>query len=78
MATDSPTPPPGPYRPNPVIPERRERAHSHETLWGVVGFGLMVSIMALFVSMGPCLNQEEVTTKVEHLERRIDNIQDRR
>lgn len=51
--------------------------HSHEGLYAGVIFAVGLSAMALFIAIGPCVQQEDVVTKVEHLERRIDNLRDR-
>lgn len=69
-------PPPGPERPNPTMSERRP-GHHHDGIYVMVGGAVVFSVMALFVAMGPCVDQEDVRVKVEHLEQRLDNLRDR-
>lgn len=54
-----------------------DRGHRHDTIYGLIGFAVLISIVAMFIAMGPCVDQEDVQIKVEHLERRLDNLRDR-
>jgi hypothetical protein len=39
---------------------------------GVALTATVISVVALFLSIGPCVRQEKVEAKVEHLEERLD------
>lgn len=52
--------------------------HDHDGLLATAIFATIASVAALFVSLGPCFEQENLTSKVDHLERRLDNIADGR
>lgn len=47
------------------------------TPWFVAGMAVVISLVSLFMSIGPCVRQEKVENKVEHLETRLDNLRDR-
>lgn len=49
--------------------------HTHEGHLAACTVAVVVSTMALFLSIGPCALQEHLDEKVDHLEHRIDNIQ---
>lgn len=46
------------------------------TSWGVAATAVVISLASLFLSIGPCVRQEKVEDKVEHLETRLDNLRD--
>lgn len=46
-------------------------------LYAAVVFACGLSVASLFLAMGPCVRQERVEVKVEHLEERLDNLRDR-
>lgn len=52
--------------------------HNHQFHIGAALFACMMSVAALFISLGPCIEQDDVKTKVDHFEQRLDNIQDHR
>ena len=51
--------------------------NEHEGLWACCIFAAIASFAAIMLAMGPCVQQEKVESKVEHLERRLDNLRDR-
>jgi hypothetical protein len=56
----------------------RDPDHNHEGHIAALSIAIIISLGALFVSLGPCFLHDNLTTKVDHLERRLDNIQDNR
>jgi hypothetical protein len=51
-------------------------SHQHEGFIAGITISLVLSFGTLMVAMGPCVRQERVEGKVEHLERRLDNLRD--
>lgn len=54
------------------------RSNDHAGLVAAIAGAWFVASMAFFFSIGPCVEQEDVRVKVDHLERRLDNIADKR
>lgn len=52
--------------------------HNHEGHIAALAVAITISVAALFISIGPCALQDNLNDKVDHLEHRLDNVQDHR
>lgn len=54
-----------------------DQRHRHDSIYVAIFGAVFGSIMAMFTAMGPCVEQENLRAKVEHLEQRLDNLRDK-